>query len=317
MPEEKDFPLLETVSFGSGDFVPVFQRVGHVASATEAGASETGKEDSDASERTSSDCSLSEGPTEVSTQKIFSCPEEGCTKSFVRYSSMERHCEYGVHVRVLEKVTLQDRAKLSYARRLEEGQTKPLPSVIVTGSPHCFLLDKGWGLKSKAKAVRFSEKQKTFIEGKFLQGEKSGKKVSGEAVAKEMRKVKDANNQRLFSLEEFLTPQQITSYFSRFAAKRKQLSESECEAAEAERALQEAKQDIITSLEEDFSIKHPIVHKDLQLCAMSDEQLSMLRMATLRAICKEFDLNASGRRKEPYIKCVVSLVSGCTCKAST
>lgn len=132
-----------------------------------------------------------------------------------------------------------------------------------------------------------------------------------------MRKVKDANNQRLFSLEEFLTPQQITSYFPRFAAKRKQLSESECEAAEAERALQEAKQGIIASLEKDFSIKHPIVHKDLQLCEMSDEQLSVLHMATLRAICKEFDLNASGRRKEPYVKCVVSLVNSCTCKAFT
>lgn len=171
---------MDAVSFGSSNFVPVFQRVSQVkqtcdvASATEAGASETGNEDSDASDRISSNCSLSEGPTEVSTQKIFSCPEEGCTKSFVRYSSMEKHCEYGVHVRALEKVTLQDRAKLSYARRLEEGQTKPLPSVTVIGCPHCFLLDKGWGLKSKAKAVRFSEKQKSFIEGKFLQGEKSG-----------------------------------------------------------------------------------------------------------------------------------------------
>ncbi|CAH3142194.1 unnamed protein product, partial [Pocillopora meandrina] len=66
----------------------------------------------------------------------------------------------------------------------------------------------GWALKSKAKVML-------------------GKKKSGEAVAKDMKKARDAKSERLFSLEEFLTPQQINSYFSRFAAKRRQLSESE------------------------------------------------------------------------------------------
>ena len=44
-----------------------------------------------------------------------------------------------------------------------------------------------------------------------------GKKESGEAVAKDMRKARDLKNERLFSIEEFLTPQQIKSYLSRFA----------------------------------------------------------------------------------------------------
>lgn len=174
----------------------------------------------------------------------------------------------------------------------------------------------GWALKSKPKATRFSEKQNTFLENKFLQGEKSGKKETGEAVAKEIRKAKDANNQRLFTLEEFLSPQQISSYFSRFAAKRKQLGESEYEAAENEHVLQEVREDIMTSLGQDLnSHKHPIVHEELQLCEMSKDELSLLRMATLKSSCREYDMEVSGRRKDPYFECVVSLVNSCTCKA--
>lgn len=130
-----------------------------------------------------------------------------------------------------------------------------------------------------------------------------------------MRKARDANNERLFSMEEFLTPQQITSYFSRFAAKRKQLNESEIEAAELENALQEVREDIMIALQQDSNRNfHPIVHKDLQLCEMSKDELSLLRMTTLKAICKEYELQVSGRRKQPYVDCVISLVMSCTCK---
>ena len=145
------------------------------------------------------------------------------------------------------------------------------------------------------------------MRGRFLQGEKSGKKETGESVAKDMRKARDANNERLFSMEEFLTPQQITSYFSRFAAKRKQLNESEIEAAELENALQEVREDIMIALQQDSNRNfHPIVHKDLQLCEMSKDELPLLRMTTLKAICKEYELQVSGRRKQPYVDCVIS-----------
>ena len=140
------------------------------------------------------------------------------------------------------------------------------------------------------------------------------KKDTGESVAKDMRKARDAKNERLFSMEEFLTPQQITSYFSRFTAKRKQLNESEIEAAELE-ALQKVREDIMIALQQDSNrYLHPIVHKGLQLCEMSKDELSLLRMTTLKAICKEYELQVSGRRKQPYVDCVISLVMSCTCK---
>lgn len=58
--EANDFPWIETVSIGSGNFVPVFQKAGQVketcdvASATDTGTSETRNEDSDATDRAKS-----------------------------------------------------------------------------------------------------------------------------------------------------------------------------------------------------------------------------------------------------------------------
>lgn len=60
----------------------------------------------------------------------------------------------------------------------------------------------GWALKSKAKVVSFIEKQKSYLENRFLHGEKLGKKESGEAVAKDM--ARDAKDERL--LRRILDP---------------------------------------------------------------------------------------------------------------
>lgn len=109
------------MSFGNGEFEPVFQRgtqgkaIFDTAGATcSSGTAATrDDEDEDASKQKSCDSSSGEGP-DISSQKLFTCPEEGCTKSFVKCSSLEKHCEYSAHVRALEKVALQDKAKLSY-----------------------------------------------------------------------------------------------------------------------------------------------------------------------------------------------------------
>lgn len=320
MPEESDFSWLESVCFGDGDFSAVFQRgaqtkiTADVSDAKQTCRLEKEAENTSNSSESRFQSSDSSDSSDQASTKIFSCPEEGCTKSFVRYSALERHCEYGVHIRSLEKVTLQDRAKLSYAQHLEEGQTKELPSVSLSGGPDSPLLSMGWALKSKPKTARFSEKQKSFLESEFLEGEKSSKKTTSEEVAKKMRKARDANNQRLFSIDEFLTPSQVSSYFSRFAAKRKQLSASEYQALENEYMLLEVRNDLMKSLDDD-SRRHPLVHGDLHLCQMTKEELTSLRMTTLKAICKDFHVQISGRRKEPYVNGVVSIVESCSCKA--
>ena len=50
--------------------------------------------------------------------------------------------------------------------------------------------------------------------------ERTGKKAEPTDVLKAMRTAKDSNGERLFSYGDFLTSQQISSYFSRLVAKR-------------------------------------------------------------------------------------------------
>ena len=75
---------------------------------------------------------------------------------------------------------------------------------------------------------------------KFITGEQTGKKVNAASVARSMIKARDTNGERLFTSAEFLTCQQIASYFSRLASKRtiqggnSSQSDSADESAEAE-----------------------------------------------------------------------------------
>lgn len=118
VPEEIDFPWLENTSFRFSDFVPVFQIAARVRQ-TNNGTGEAnavtmaGNDASDLSDQTSSNsASLLEDCTEASMLKIFSCPEEGCIKYFLRYSSLEKHCIFGIHIRSLEKNCLARQGKI-------------------------------------------------------------------------------------------------------------------------------------------------------------------------------------------------------------
>ena len=65
----------------------------------------------------------------------------------------------------------------------------------------------GWALKSNTiTRVRFNEKQKQYLMVNL--------------VLESPQETRDSNGQRLFSSAEFLTSQQISSLFSRMAAKR-------------------------------------------------------------------------------------------------
>ena len=97
------------------------------------------------------------------------CPEQSCTKPFIRYSALERHCEFGAHMRSLERITLQDRAKISYAKNLHEGQTRKQQSLPVCDAPLTHrasdICQMGWALKSSPRKVRFTQEQNNFFSG--------------------------------------------------------------------------------------------------------------------------------------------------------
>ena len=150
------------------------------------------------------------------TVKLFACPEEGCTKTYQRFFALQHHLDSGKHERALEHKTLLDKAVHEYVARLDEQFTRFQihQSTAGTTSSSETTLSMGWALKSNTiTRVRFKEKQKQSLRDKFSIGESTGNKANPVAVAKSMISARDSNGQRLFSSAEFLTSQQISSFF--------------------------------------------------------------------------------------------------------
>ncbi|XP_031565193.1 uncharacterized protein LOC116300455 [Actinia tenebrosa] len=102
---------------------------------------------------THTDAESSSSEDEEQTTKLFSTPDDGCIKSFQRFSSLQRHLDVGKHKYVMERETLLDKAMLSYALKRDQGnaslENQPLeePSTSRTLA-YGDALSKGWALKS-------------------------------------------------------------------------------------------------------------------------------------------------------------------------
>ena len=166
--------------------------------------------------------STEELDTEDSEVRLFSCPEQGCIKRYQRYSNLQQHLDSAKHTVTLEREPLLDRAVCGYAERLEV-QNIVFPIVqnvqeVSSGIPLQPALSMGWALRSsQTRRTRFTARQKEYLTTKFNIGECTGCKADAIVVSRDMRKARDSDGKRLFSSEEFLTSQQITSFFSRLA----------------------------------------------------------------------------------------------------
>jgi len=165
-----------------------------------------------------------------------------------------------------------------------EGGFKSLPSLQpVPGSEHRTDFDKeGWALESSRKAYRFSEKQKAYLDAKFSIGQTSGRKLDGEVVSREMRRAQGPDGARIFNVAEFLSPQQISSYFSCPAAKiRKQLPD-DCDVQASEEEIN------FTLALETISLQHPIVFDQFDICTMvRNDTFKRLKLGMLQSICTQ------------------------------
>ncbi|KAK3742848.1 hypothetical protein QZH41_004530 [Actinostola sp. cb2023] len=66
---------------------------------------------------------LSQEVVDDPTDSLFSCPEEGCMKTYQRFSALQHHLDCGKHQRALENETLLDRAAHGYARTIKGCST--------------------------------------------------------------------------------------------------------------------------------------------------------------------------------------------------
>ncbi|KAK3716900.1 hypothetical protein QZH41_017016, partial [Actinostola sp. cb2023] len=261
----------------------------------------------------------SSDPVLTSDSHLFVCPEDGCVKSYISHGRLEQHLMFGKHEFRLERTRLMDKAKVRYAERLEAGALGCISISNIsgrkqgTGTP-C-TLTQGWAHRETSKRhTRFSAKQKAYLENKFQVGERTGVKANPEDVAKEMRCVRDDTDQRVFRVEEFLRPAQITSYFSRMAAKRKvPVTASDDEAEEYRRHQTAARDNVIHALQE-IESRHPILYSRTNLCSLEEKQIAAFKMTQLRSIVNHFGVTADGRTKIAFVEAITSFLSKCSCK---
>ena len=187
-------------------------------------------------------------------------------------------------------------------------------------APNRSLLPMGWALKtSQASRARFTDKQKNYLLSKFLIGEQTGQKLNSSSVARLMMSARDENGDRLFTNSEFLTGQQIASYFSRLASKRALQSsqsfqsESDDEIAEAEMVLNNLRGVVL----ENVQPLHPISFQHYDLCElMAQAKLSTFAISMLKKICDHFEIptgDIKGRKKAPYLSRIEEFLKRCGC----
>ena len=224
---------------------------------------------------------------------LLSCPVEGCIRTYQKYHNLERYLLFGNCKLVSEKYTLLDTAKLTYAEKVQECFTTqptiaaPTTTEVSSESP----LVQGWALKGTRKATRFIENQRDYFDDRFLIGQESGHKADPEKVSRDMRYARRENGERRFDVEEFLTAQQLQSYFSRTAAKRKHAVTTQSghdsiddnsQAAQEQEAYSSARLAFLRQCE----LLHPIVYDMLNICPLySSNKLNKLSQCRTTEAC--------------------------------
>ena len=281
---------------------------------------------SSGSQAEKADNSSSDNEETAQETKLFQCPDDGCVKSFQRFSSLQRHLDVGKHKFVLERETLLDKAMLSYATKLVQGNAglenqprdEPGTSRILeyTDSP-----SKGWALKSSAvQRKRFNESQKQYLTKLFNLGEQTGYKVDANNVSQSMRKARNIDGSLMFDTSDYLTGKQITSFFSRLARKRRavRVDDSEEEDEEEAKLHEECIEDLSRNIINEIGLVHPIMFDSHNLCKLaSSSKLTKFSMSMLQDICNLYELDTSSiiaKRKKPYIDLILDLIGNCTCQ---
>ena len=165
-----------------------------------------------------------------------------------------------------------DLAKHQYATYLEGGvglipALRAVPSSV--GSSHQGEeVKEGWVLKQVRKPYRFNQKRKTYLEGKFNIGQSTRSKIDPAFVAKEMCCSRCKDGERLFVVSEFLTLQQVSSFFSRLALKvcqqQVEVSQEDTLAVEEQRNFATANKNVLSSLQ----LHYPIVVDPYNVCSL-------------------------------------------------
>lgn len=189
-------------------------------------------------------------PTQASKKRkdreicdILFCPISGCISTFESEMDLLQHLADEEH-KFTESTSGMDRVRQAYSelilassnlhQSVSTSDVNTIPAEYVLS--HCkslsFFSQKGWAIP-KRKITQFTYEQRKFIYDEFMLGEETGKKTSAEKVVAKMRLLRDDSGKKVFTPNDYLSVDQVTSMFSRQAAqkKKKQLREPVKETA--------------------------------------------------------------------------------------
>lgn len=131
---------------------------------------------------------------------------------------------------------------------------------------------------------------------------------------------RDSDGERLFSSEEFLTSQQIASFFSRLAAKKSLPDDKEDNEDDVnDAAVHEASlEELGNKVRREIALHHPIVLDCHKICEIFEhDKLTKFNIAMFKRMCEHFGIDVTDiavRLKRPYIDKLSAFCSSCSCR---
>jgi hypothetical protein len=159
-------------------------------------------------------------------KEIFDCPEDGCIAKFQTWGRLQNHVLRGIHNLRPERITMKDYALQLYSASIENIQMdriiQPLQDVVhemeANEVGYENTLKEGWALPPTKTKTVFTPNVKRFLDEKFMEGERSKQKFDPKKIEELMEK------STRFSLTELKNYRQIASYFSRKAARMRNIA---------------------------------------------------------------------------------------------
>lgn len=164
---------------------------------------------------------LMSGSAKSSTIQIV-CTDASCIKTFTTQEQLTRHISHGKHGYRPQTETKMDIAARYWVGKLtevtarsvvKESLSHPMPQASSVPSPSPRGVNPEWALRQARVSRRFSPDVKSFLLEEFNRGVDTGKKELPANVVKRLKSK--------FAKDEWLTAQQVASYFSRLAALQK------------------------------------------------------------------------------------------------
>jgi len=195
---------------------------------------------------------------------------------------------------------------------------EPIPSLPDDPDLEFCILRMGWALKRKVmQRSRLTENQRKYLTEVFLMGEQTGRKADPNEVSRAMRRARNIDGSSMFQSNDYLTPLQITSFFSRQSSKKSksaaQADDNIDDCAAEEIAIEEMRNKVMSEI----GITHPITYDTYNICdIVSSGHISKFSIRMLQVICSHFEIDTSKiktTRKKGYLELITNLAKSCTC----